>query len=462
MRLLRYASSLGDKLCVGVYADKLSDNTVFVDERTRLQNVASVKFVDEAVLITGPLEEFLLQLKPDIVAKGAEFQDLHNVESKIVEQYGGKLIFNSGESSQESFSRFDRPFDEDSAQNFDFQPKFLERHGIKIEDLTTVLRNISKLSVCVIGDLIVDEYVQCDAVGMSREDPTIVVSPLEHKKFVGGAGIVAAHSSNFCKEVDYISVAGEDDAAEFSQKTLAHYNVNTFLFKDSVRKTTLKQRFRAQNKTLLRINHIKGGNIPIETQQLIVEKIQKKSKHYDLVIFSDFSYGCLPDNLISTITQICQKNNIIMAADSQSSSQIGDICRFAKMKLITPTEHEARLGLKNNKSGLPVLAKMLQTSIEADCLFLKLGSDGVYVQELLPSGSIVSDRIRAFNSNPTDVAGAGDSMLVLGSLALASGASIWEAAYLGSLGAAIQVGQLGNTPISTKKLKKLLSQHLKH
>jgi len=39
--------------------------------------------------------------------------------------------------------------------------------------------------VCVIGDLIVDEYINCDPLGMSQEDPTLLVTPIESKKFVG-------------------------------------------------------------------------------------------------------------------------------------------------------------------------------------------------------------------------------------------------------------------------------------
>ena len=63
-----------------------------------------------------------------------------------------------------------------------------------------------------------------------------------------------------------------------------------------------------------------------------------------------------------------------------------------------------------------------------------------------------TDRINALNSTPKDVAGAGDSLLITSALTLASGGSIWEAACLGSLAAAIQVGRVGNTPIRASEL----------
>ena len=56
-----------------------------------------------------------------------------------------------------------------------------------------------------------------------------------------------------------------------------------------------------------------------------------------------------------------------------------------------------------------------------------------------------------------DVAGAGDSLFITASLSLSRGANIWEASYLGSLAAAIQVGRVGNVPIEIKEILSELS-----
>ena len=45
-------------------------------------------------------------------------------------------------------------------------------------------------------------------------------------------------------------------------------------------------------------------------------------------------------------------------------------------------------------------------------------------------------------------------MMVVSVLAYVSGANIWETALLGSLGSAIQINKIGNTPISIKELSK--------
>ena len=123
------------------------------------------------------------------------------------------------------------------------------------------------------------------------------------------------------------------------------------------------------------------------------------------------------------------------------------------MDLITPTEREARISTRNHEDGLVVLAETLRVQSSAQNIFLKLGAEGLLVHANNgKKGSWLTDRVDALNSAPKDVAGAGDSLLITSAMTLASGGNIWEAACLGSLAAAIQVGRVGNTPIRTKEL----------
>jgi bifunctional ADP-heptose synthase (sugar kinase/adenylyltransferase) len=136
-----------------------------------------------------------------------------------------------------------------------------------------------------------------------------------------------------------------------------------------------------------------------------------------------------------------------MVADSQSSSQFGDISRFKNMTLITPTEREARLGLRDFDSGLVVLANSLISNCNSKNTIITLGGEGVLISASDSEEGYLTDKIPAMNNSPKDVSGAGDCLLVTTSLALASNCNIWESAYLGSLAAACQVGRIGNIPI---------------
>ena len=147
-----------------------------------------------------------------------------------------------------------------------------------------------------------------------------------------------------------------------------------------------------------------------------------------------------------------------MAADSQSSSQVGDISRFRHMDLITPTEREARISTRNLEDGLVVLADALHQQAAARNILLTLGDEGLLIHPKdAKSSGWVTDRIGSLNSAPKDAAGAGDSLLIASSLALACGGSIWEAACLGSLSAAIQVSRVGNSAVQASELLAELS-----
>lgn len=457
LRLLRFAKEFGDYLIVAVYSDTIAAKSSHVHENLRLEGVQSNSWVDEAFLMKESIEDTLRIIKPDIVVKGKEFELKYNPEQAILEEFGGQLIFSSGETIFSSVDLIRREFLETAPNLTNIPQDYLLRHGLSVTTLINLLHKFSKLKICVIGDLIIDEYIACQPLGMSQEDPTIVVTPVDSRLFVGGAGIVAAHAAGLGAEVHFISVTGNDDAREFALKELSDAGVKTYLLEDKSRPTTLKQRYRSKGKTLLRVSHLHQGAISIQLQAQILQILQNDVDGIDLLVFSDFNYGVLPQLLVDQIIESAKAKKIMLAADSQSSSQVGDVSRFKNMDLLTPTEHEARISTRNQQDGLVVLAEQLKIQSNASNIILKMGEEGLLVHADSSEDSWLTDRISALNSSPKDVSGAGDSLLIASAMTLASGGNIWEAAFLGSIAAAVQVGRVGNIPIKTKELLDELS-----
>ena len=92
------------------------------------------------------------------------------------------------------------------------------------------------------------------------------------------------------------------------------------------------------------------------------------------------------------------------------------------------------------------------TRSRAKNIILKLGSEGALLHLEGDSGGLHTDRIPGLNVSPRDVAGAGDSLLVGSALAMAAGATTWEAAYIGTVAAAVQLDRVGNIPLSDTDL----------
>lgn len=456
LRLLRFASECGDFLVVGVSNNDAEG--VLVSEKLRLDGVRTISFVDYAFTLSTTPEEFIQQLKPKVVVRGKEHEGHFNTEQTLVESYGGKLLYSSGEMRFSSIDLLKQEMLDPDLSSIIRPINFFERHGFTMADLRGTVDKFKGLRVTVLGDTIVDEYIDCDPLGMSQEDPTIVVTPIHSESFVGGAAIVAAHARSLGADVRFISVSGKDSSADFVNNKLLEYDVKAEVFKDDNRPTTLKQRYRAVGKTLLRVSHLRQHAVSQEIADRIFNAVKAALPTTDILIFSDFNYGSLPQPLVDKIVDACKSRKILMVGDSQSSSQVGDVSRFKDMMLLTPTEREARLSLGDFESGLVTLSEKLRKKARSKNILITLGSEGLLAHAAKKTDDEwLTDRLPALNTSPKDTAGAGDSLLACCSLSLAVGADIWQSMYLGSIAAACQVRRVGNIPLSVSDIKSELA-----
>ncbi len=449
LRLLKFAAEQADILVVGVNADNTPGVTV--PQQVRLDNVCSISMVDYAVSLNVPPETFIASLQPNVVVKGKEFEHRANPEQAVVDGYGGRLVFSSGELRFASLSLVERDYTDADVSAVTKPLDFPSRHGFQLADLKSILAKMAGMRVLVIGDLIIDECVTCDAVGMSQEDPTIVVTPIVTKTFVGGAGGVAAHARGLGADVRYCTVVGEDEFASFALENLEEQGIRCDCFADQTRPTTRKRRYRALNKTLLRVNHLRHHAPSADIQARMLNSVEQALPECDLLLFSCFNYGCLPQDLVEAITEKARAKDVMLAADSQASSQLGDVSRFRGMSLITPTEREARLAVNDFETGLAAIAENLIQKARAQNLVITLGAEGILVNTR-QDGVLLTDRLPALNPSPKDVAGAGDSFFMSSAMAMRVGADIWQSSYLGALAAALQVSRVGNSPMTAAEL----------
>ena len=99
VRLFRFAKECGDYLIVAVQSDKTSVQPIHVKEQLRLESVESNSYVNESFITNDTPEELIKRLKPDVLVKGREHEARLNPEEEVLAQYGGELLFESGEVS---------------------------------------------------------------------------------------------------------------------------------------------------------------------------------------------------------------------------------------------------------------------------------------------------------------------------------------------------------------------------
>lgn len=454
-RLFEFAKSLGDALIVGIHEDE-SSNVQF--SRTVLE---AIPFINE----TRPFRslcELLDNVKPDIVLRGFEHKDMEDSDNSLIRSRGIKLLFGAG---HPNVTQSD--YDEYLLTNFPIRKAFrtyVLSQEISEKEVLRVMSKLSKTRVKVVGDLIVDEYVNCQPLGMSQEDPFAVFSPINSKRYLGGAAVVAAHCRSLGAQVELVTATGADEVGIWARKELNRLGVSVRVNVNPYRPTVLKQRFKSGNQTVFRLSHIRSDVAQPNLEDQIISDTLENIDACQVIIFSDFSYGCLSTRVACEIVERIQKVPLLHSiADSQTSSQVGSLSKFRGVKIISATEHEARHELRNEADGVAVITEKIADHLEVDNVILKLGADGLLYRELLPNGSPKPPQaVPSANHSPIDLSGAGDSLLAMMSLSLSAGSNLKVATFLGSVAAGIQVSRRGNIPITFDEITKVISSIYHH
>ena len=151
--------------------------------------------------------------------------------------------------------------------------------------------------VLVIGDLILDEYLDGLVNRISPEAPVPIhlVKKTEHT--AGGAANVARNISLVGGTTLLAGVCGDDFASKELKSILDSDDVDTSLIKtDNSRPTIKKTRITSSHQQLVRIDWEKVMPISQEIQDSILADMSKLQ--YDVVLLSDYGKGALPESFI--------------------------------------------------------------------------------------------------------------------------------------------------------------------
>ena len=454
IRYLRHARGLGDQLVVALIGD---EKTGFPFKQHERAEALSLLGIADGVLLleANELNKAIEALKPEVLVLGNEYKHNAEIQTTLVQQrqLGGTVQFHAGDvhyATTELLSGSERDLRQQRRSLFQAACR---RQGIEQAQLLNAINSWGNTRLIVLGDTIVDQYAACEAIGMSAEAPVVVVRELEHKNFIGGAAVVAAHISALGAQCDFISVVGADGTAELVRQELAVQGIGDGLSTDPSRPTTFKKRYVVENQKLFRVSRLEDHNLDADVEDQLIARLQKLAPHARGIVVSDFVYGVVTPRVLEVVHQLAEKHNLLLFGDLQCSSQVGSVTRFEKFSLLCPNEREARLALQDKTSGLEQLSQRLLQVTGSERLVMKLGPEGFIAYDREPDGLLSNQAFPALSVNPLDVAGAGDSLLALFATGLASGQAMMPTAALACCMAALAVETMGNTPISSTALR---------
>lgn len=314
-----------------------------------------------------------------------------------------------------------------------------------------MLIDISKFDQChllVVGDLMLDEYLWGDVDRISPEAPVQVVSVQKEDYAMGGAGNVVNNVVALGGKVSAAGVIGTGRNGQFLLDMFNELGVDTEgIIKEPGRATTQKTRIIAANQHVLRIDRETKKDISTSTLDNLAQFIEKKIPDVDLVLISDYGKGLITKNLLSRVILSAKKHNKLTVVDPKGL----DFSKYSGVSLLTPNKKEAALasGVEiHDQPSLERAAGKIFENVSLGKLLITCGKDGMVLFE--PDKAPF--HVRAEARQVFDVSGAGDTVLAVLGLAIASGASVQDSITIANTAAGIVVGKVGTATVSKQEL----------
>jgi rfaE bifunctional protein kinase chain/domain len=465
IRYLRYARSLGRQLVVALAGDASDSQTnpYFFNQQERAEALDLLGLADAIVLLhNDDLSPAIRQLQPSIVVLGTELEGSARLQQPLalLKSQGGRVQFHAGDVHYSSAELLTTPGRDLRMQRRQQFQTACRRQRLSHGQLVESMQAWSQARLIVLGDTIVDQYVACEAIGMSAEAPVVVVRELARRNFIGAAAVVAAHIRALGAQCDLVSVVGNDSTAELVQRELKAQDIGDALTRDPSRPTTFKKRYVVENQKLFRVSRLEQHNLDATIEAQVIAQLEALAPHAHGIVVSDFVYGVVTPRLLQAVTKLAQRHELLLFGDLQCSSQVGSITRFKNFSLLCPNERELRLALQDKDSGLESLSKKLLETTRCQRLLVKLGAEGFIAYDQDVNNLLCRQSFPALSVNPLDVAGAGDSVLAVMATGLASGQSMMPTAAIACCIAALAVETMGNTPIGADDLRDSLAEAL--
>ena len=323
--------------------------------------------------------------------------------------------------------------------------------------MTVDIDRFRQLHALVIGDLMIDEYLWGRVDRISPEAPVPVVAVERENHTLGGAGNVISNLKAMGAQVSAIGTAGTGKAGRMILEKLAELSVSTDgIISEPDRPTTLKTRVIASSQQVLRIDREVKRPISTKTLERLAAVMTAMMAQVDLIVISDYDKGLVTPELVRHAVDLARRHGVLILADPKALR----FDKYARVSVLTPNQKEAAVAANMEITTLEDLFDAGETLLETvslDRLVITCGKDGMVLFERGRDPHVIESRARQV----FDVSGAGDTVISLLGLGLASGASFMDSAVAANVGAGIVVGKVGTATPTIAELKAALGEDKK-
>jgi D-beta-D-heptose 7-phosphate kinase/D-beta-D-heptose 1-phosphate adenosyltransferase len=272
---------------------------------------------------------------------------------------------------------------------------------------------------------------------------------------LGGAANVVNNVNALGGVVSVCGVIGNDEAGRQLIHLLQTQNINTDgLILDSARPTTIKTRVIAHSQQVVRFDRESKARIERDIHKQIFDFVKQQVREgINAIVVSDYCKGVVTSDLVRDIVKLARKNKVIVSVDPK----VSHFGMYSGVTILTPNLNEASIGSKieiDDNKALLKAGLLLLKRLKCDAVLVTRGEQGM---SLFEHGNRVT-HIPTVARDVFDVTGAGDTVISTLTLAMASGASMVDAARISNYAAGIVVGVVGTATVRPDELKLKIEQ----
>lgn len=321
--------------------------------------------------------------------------------------------------------------------------------------LPALIERMRTLRAVVIGDGMLDSYLEGSAGRLCREAPVPVVAVGATSDLPGGAANTAANVAALGAKVSLISAVGPDAEGRRLRQRLRDRGVSVAgLFELEGSTTLTKRRVLADGQLLVRFDEGHVGPLNRQQEDELIRRFARAFGASDAVIVSDYGYGVMTARVIDALARLQRQTPRPLVVDAKDLTAY----RHVGVSAIKPNYEEAisLLGIaavhgsRQRVAQIEFAARRLFEMTGAQRIAVTLDIDGAFVLER------GAEPYRTYTRRPeahSRAAGAGDTFLCAFALALAARATTASAAELASAAAALVVGKERTAICSAAELR---------
>lgn len=299
----------------------------------------------------------------------------------------------------------------------------------------------------VVGDAMLDRYVEGTVHRISPEAPVPVVHVTEDRTALGGAANVAAGVVALGARGALIAAAGPDDAGALLRAELEAAGIPAdTMIETPGRPTTQKTRILGGRQQMLRVDREARGPLSEQASAALLAMAERELERADVLVFQDYDKGTVTAPVARRLVDAAVERGVPTVVDPK----LRHFFDFGGATVFKPNRAELAAGLGIEEAAIDDLdlAPVLER-LGVHNLLLTLGRQGMVLVGRDVNGV---ERIPSLAREVFDVTGAGDTVLAVVAVAVGAGASLADAARLATVAAGLEVSRPGAVPITADEL----------